>query len=82
MALEREFQYYKDHQDELVKHYNGKFIVIRNNEVFGTYNSEIEAYVEAQKHFELGTFLIQLCVPGSESYSQTYTSRVAVKNEL
>ena len=74
--LEREFQYYLDNQEELVSKYSGKFIVIKGNEVIGVYSSEVEAYRETQKSTPLGTFLIQHCKPGKESYTQTFHSRV------
>ena len=76
-TLEREFQYYLDHQAELVDRYNGKYIVIKNQQVIGSYETEIQAIEVSSKHHELGTFLVQKCEPGSESYTQTYHSRVA-----
>lgn len=76
-TLEREFQYYLDHQEELVARYNGKYIVIINQQVVGSYDAEIEAIEESSKNYDLGTFLVQKCEPGSDSYTQTYHSRVA-----
>jgi hypothetical protein len=75
-TLSKEFQYYLDHQDELVKKYNGKFIVIKDCSVIGAYDDELEAINETQKKYKLGTFLVQKCEPGSEAYTQTYHSRV------
>ncbi len=74
--LQKQLEYFKAHQDELVKKYEGKFLVIKDQEVRGVYNTEIEAYTDAKKKFELGTFLIQQCLPGQESYTQTFHSRV------
>lgn len=76
-ALEKEFNYYLEHQEELVKKYNGKFLVIKDCNVIGAYDSELEAVEKTTKEHELGTFLVQKCEPGSESYTQTYHSRVA-----
>ena len=75
--LEKEFNYYLKYQDELVKKYNGKFIVIKNCEVIGAFDSELEAVEKTAEKHELGTFLVQKCEPGSESYTQTYHSRVS-----
>jgi hypothetical protein len=75
--LDKEFKYFKSHQEELVKKYNGKFIVVKNEDIIGVYNSEAEAYNETRKNHELGTFLIQQCLPGSDAYSQTFHSRVS-----
>lgn len=74
-SLEKEFQFYLDNQDNLVKQYNGKFIVIKNCEVIGVYDSEVEAIEKSALTNELGTFLVQKCDPGTESYSQTFHSR-------
>ena len=76
-ALGKEFNYYLEHQEELVKKYNGKFLVIKDCNVIGAYDSELEAVEKTAKEHELGTFLVQKCEPGSESYTQTYHSRVA-----
>ena len=75
-TLEKEFTYYLDNQDELVKEYNGKFIVIHSSKVIGAYESELEAIKEASKKYKPGTFLVQKCEPGNSSYTQTYHSRV------
>ncbi|OHA18969.1 MAG: hypothetical protein A3C08_00785 [Candidatus Taylorbacteria bacterium RIFCSPHIGHO2_02_FULL_47_18] len=75
--LQIQLDYFKAHQNELVKKYDGKFLVIKDQEVHGVYDTEMEAYTDAKKKFEMGTFLIQLCLPGQESYTQTFHSRVA-----
>ena len=74
--LEKQLEYFKSHQNELVEKYNGKFLVIKDQEVKGAYDTEMEAYTVAKKNFVLGTFLIQQCLPGQESYTQTFHSRV------
>lgn len=75
--LDQEFQFYLDHQNELVKKYNGKYLVIKGESVIGEYNSQEEALTETQKTHELGSFLIQLCKEGTEAYTQIFHSRVA-----
>lgn len=76
VSLEKEFNYYVKNQAELAKKYNGKYIVIKNQEVIGVFESEIEAVEKTSANHELGTFLVQKCEPGKESYTQTYHSRV------
>ncbi len=75
--LDQEFQYFIDHQNELVKKYNNKHIVIKVDKVIGAYNTLAEAYNETIKTHELGTFLIQECIKGEEAYTQTFHSRVS-----
>jgi len=74
--LEKEFKYYLDNQDELVKKYKGKVIAIKNQKVIGVYDSEITAIQETSKNESLGTFLVQKCTLDKENYKQTYHSRV------
>jgi hypothetical protein len=76
VSLEKEFDYYVKNQAKLAKKYNGKYIVIKNQEVIGVFESEIEAVEKTSANHELGTFLVQKCEPGKESYTQTYHSRV------
>lgn len=76
--LKKEFSYYLEHQAELVRQYKGKFIVIKNCQVIGTYDSELEAITETRKHHDLGTFLVQKCEPGTNNYMQMYHSRVVL----
>jgi hypothetical protein len=74
--LEREFKYYLSHQDDLVKQFNGKYLVIVGDSVFGAFDSKMDAYNAAKEKHEVGTFLIQRCSPGSADYAQTFHSRV------
>ena len=76
--LEKEFDYYLKHQDELVKKYNGKFIVIKDADVIGAFDSELEAIEKTAEKHELGTFLVQKCERGSQAYTATYHSRIAL----
>lgn len=76
-SLEQEFKYYRDHQEELVAKYNGKFVVIKDLKVIAAYDIELDAIRETAKRFELGTFLVQKCEPGKSGYTQTFHSRVA-----
>ncbi|MFN8395040.1 MAG: hypothetical protein U0176_10365 [Bacteroidia bacterium] len=62
------FLYYVAHQDELVRLYNGKVIVMKD-EVVGVFENEHDAYWDSVRRFEPGTFMIQLCTPGREAYT-------------
>jgi hypothetical protein len=74
--LQEQFNWYIANQEELVKKYNGKVIVIKDKTVVGTYENEYEALVESEKQYQIGTFLIQKCSPGTEAYTQNFSSRV------
>ena len=69
--LEREFKFYVEHQDELVKQYRDKYLVIVGEEVIAAYDDITIAYLESKKRYKPGTFMIQLCQPGVENYTVT-----------
>ena len=77
IMLKDEFQYFIDHQEELVKLYTGKYIVIYGQNVVGAYDSEMDALIDSESKYEPGTFLIQKCTSGKQAYTQTFHSRVA-----
>ena len=77
-ALKTEFQFYIDNQEKLVKKYDGKFIIIKGEEVLGDYDDEDAAIVEALKKHKPGTFMVRRVGPGKENYTQTFRSRVVI----
>ena len=77
IPLEKEFRYYLEQQAELVKKYNGRYIVMKDCQVIGDFSSELEAIEKTTEMHEMGTFLVQKCEPGKDSYTQTYHSRVS-----
>ena len=80
-GLKKELDYYIKHQDELVKQYNGKFIVIKDCKIIGAYNTALEAVETTKQAHRLGTFIVQKCEPGRESYTQTFHSRVSFQKK-
>jgi calcineurin-like phosphoesterase family protein len=74
--LDKEFKYYLDNQNELLKKYNGRFIVIVGEDVVGDYDTFDDAYFKSVEKYKLGTFLIQKCTEGDKDYTQTFHSRV------
>ena len=76
-SLKKEFEYYLAHQDEFVRQYNGKVIVLKDQQVLGVYDDVRDAVEETQKVHKAGTFLVQRVQPGEAATSRTYHSRVA-----
>ena len=74
--LEKEFDYYLLHQNELLSKYSNKYLVIKSEKVVASFDTNQQAYDFATATFVLGTFLIQFCEPGDMSYSQTFHSQV------
>ncbi len=76
-ALKREFEYYIAKQQDFVRDYNGKVVVIKGQALFGVFDSLIEAMTAAKKEFAPGTFLVQRVSPDASEYTSTFHSRVA-----
>ena len=73
-AVRREFEFYRANQDDMVKRYDGKVIVLKNHEVLGAYDSHLAAFTEAVKDHEQGTFMIQQVSEGSDAYTAILSS--------
>lgn len=73
--LDKEYKYYKNHQKKFLHEYKNKVLVIKNEEIVGVYDDETSAYIDAVTKYDLGTFLIQKCVPEEETV-QSFHSRV------
>lgn len=78
--LEKEFQYFLEHQKELASEYNGKFVVIVGNTVVDAYDTNEDAYEASLKSYKLGEFLIQECSADASSYTTVFHSRVVYEN--
>jgi len=72
--LEKEFQYFIDHQDELVKKYNGRVLVIYGEKVVADFEDIGKAYEYAAKNLPAGQYQLQECLPGVDAYTQHFYS--------
>ena len=61
----------------LVKKYSGKYIVIKDQQVLGVYETDLEAISKTSENHEIGTFLVHKCESGEQNYTATFYSRVA-----
>jgi hypothetical protein len=77
MLLQQQFQWYLDHQDELVKQYNGKYLVISGKAIVYSSENKEDACQKGLEMVGAGKFIVQLCTPGTEDYTRTFhTHRV------
>lgn len=54
--------------------HRGKVLVLKDRQVVGVYDTLLTAYLEAQKTYQLGTFMLQRCEPGPEAYTITIST--------
>ena len=73
-SLREEFEFYRANQDEMVKQYDGRVIVLKNHEILDVYDSHLAAFVETVKYHERGTFLVQKVSEGAEAYTAILSS--------
>lgn len=75
--LEKEFDFYTQNHSRLFALYPDKYLVIKGEKVLFCTDTMQKALESSQKEgLEAGTFLIQKCEEGTESFTQVYHSRV------
>ncbi len=75
--LQKEFNYYRENFSTLLEKYNGRFVVIKDCRVIGSYTDEWEAITQTTKEHELGTFFVQCIYPDSINQVERFNSRVS-----
>lgn len=72
-TLNRGFQYYLDHQDELVEKYNGKVLAIRGEEIVEVFDCDrFDAVIKLDEMgYEPGTICVRKVSPGPEGHTAT-----------
>jgi len=80
--FEEEMKYFKENQSGLVRKFLGRVLVIKGNTVVGNYETPLEAYTEAKKIYEPGSFMIQPCTPGEDAYTVTIATHGDYKSNL
>ena len=79
--LKKDFRFYVQNQDELVKKYDGRVLIIHDQVVCDDFASMHEAITKGNELFGPGKFLVQKCEPGPENYTATCHSRAAFPQE-
>lgn len=57
--FEKELRYYKEHKDDLLKHYANQFLVIKGSQLLGAYPRDEDAYEAGLNAFGNVPFLIK-----------------------
>lgn len=70
------YNYFKSILTELRQKYEGKFVVIYNESIWGVFDSFKDAYYKAKEELPLGSFIVQQCVDQSQVINHFYSNNV------
>jgi hypothetical protein len=74
-TMNAQLRYFMAHQTEFLREFRGKYLVIKDEAIWGVFESPLKAYLAATKeNLTLGEFLIQGCVPGPEAFTISIAS--------
>ena len=68
MSLEKELATFAKMKPDLLKNHEGKFVLIRGEELIGAYDSAENAYAEGIKRFGRELFLVKKVTEQEEVY--------------
>ena len=74
-ALEKNFEWYLERQDELAVKHSGKVLLIKDCKVVSVHDNELQALKDVSDNHAPGTVLVQRCEPGTASAAETCHSR-------
>lgn len=72
--LKKNLDWYIANQQELSAKYDGKVLLIVDQKLIAAFDSMGEAYTTALKTYAPGSFTLQPCSPGPDSYTLTLYS--------
>lgn len=58
-TIDHEIAWYKANRQQFIKDYDGKYLVIKDEQIAGIYNSNTEAQDTARSEFLFGTYIIE-----------------------
>lgn len=79
--LEKEYKYFQENLDSLLKKHKGKFLIIKDSSVQGVFETYNQALTNALAKYKLGEFLIQECIKESLSTAHFFNSNLIVNEK-
>ena len=67
--LQPELEYFQQHRQEYLKYYKGQFALIKDQQLAGTYTTEVEAYAAGLEKFGNVPFFIRQVLDTDETVS-------------
>jgi hypothetical protein len=66
--IKKEYEYYREHQDELARKYENKVVLIRGEKVVEVYDTYRQAKLDLYKKHQYETYFLQKCIKRSSEY--------------
>jgi hypothetical protein len=66
--IKKEYEYYREHQDELARKYENKVVLIREEKVVEVYDTYRQAELDLYKKHQYETYFLQKCIKRSSEY--------------
>ena len=70
--VDKNYEWFKLKLPELVKEYDGRYVIIKDCHVIGAFATFDDAFVSADKNEIAGTYIIQLCSQDEAKTARTY----------
>ena len=67
--LDKQYQFFLLNKQMLLEKYEGQFIVIHDEKVAGSFETERDAYIYCVTHFRMETFFIKQVLPAGNKGS-------------
>ncbi len=67
--LEEERRYYDEHLDEWLNRFAGRVVLVKGQELVGTFDNEDDALAEGARRFGRESFLVRRVLPEQEKVS-------------
>lgn len=72
--LDREYEFFKKNLPQLLNQYKDLFLVIKDEEVIGHFDTYDKALSFGLSKYKLGEFLVQQCIDEDDSTAQFFNS--------
>ncbi len=79
MSQKEDFEYFLDNKEEFLAQHSGKVLAIKDKQLLGVYGDVTTALEDVlEQGHEMGSFILQKCVPGDEEEKVVFRSRVMI----
>lgn len=68
-AMYEDFMWFLHNYDQISKDYNRKYVVVKNKQIIGAYDTYADGVSNTKQVEDLGTFIVQYCDGTEDAYT-------------